>query len=169
MKDSVFWKTMENALHSADFKIVHSDEKERNRKLIASQLILGCTHFCNSLAGLSMHREKLRLNKPVCAGMTNLDNSKILMNNIFYNTLKKQYNARCELIYTDTDSLLLQIQTTMSTRTWKTKVFARHKRLTNDYLIYSNTNKIVLGKMKDEMAGVPITECVWLRLKMYSI
>lgn len=110
LSKTVFWKTMENALHSADFKIVHSDEKERNRKLIASQLIWGCTHFCNSLAGFSMHREKLRLNKPVCAGMTILDNSKILMNNIFYNTLKKQYNARCELIYTDTDSLLLEIQ-----------------------------------------------------------
>jgi len=43
--------------------------------------------------------------------MTILDNSKILMYHFFYNELKKQYGSRCELLYTDTDSLLLEIET----------------------------------------------------------
>jgi len=42
--------------------------------------------------------------------MTILDNSKILMYDFFYE-LKKQYGSRCELLYTDTDSLLLEIET----------------------------------------------------------
>ena len=42
--------------------------------------------------------------------MTSLDNSKILMYD-FFNELKKQYGSRCELLYTDTDSLLLEIET----------------------------------------------------------
>jgi len=53
----------------------------------------------------------LVLNKSVYTGMTTLDNSKILMYNFFYNILKPKYGPKCELIYTDTDSVLLDIQT----------------------------------------------------------
>ena len=37
-----------------------------------------------------------------------------------------------------------------------------------DHFLFSNVNK-VLGKMEDETAGVPITEIVGLRPKMYSM
>ena len=33
------------------------------------------------------------------------------MYDFYYNTLKEKYGSRCELLYTDTDSLLLHIQT----------------------------------------------------------
>ena len=59
-----------------------------------------------------MRKTKLVLNKPVYRGMKILDNSKILMYDFFYNHLKKkQYGSKCELLYTDTDSLLLEIET----------------------------------------------------------
>ena len=32
---------------------------------------------------------------------------------------------------------------------------------------YDNLNKLVVGKMKDETAGVAIEEFVWLKPKMY--
>ena len=38
-----------------------------------------------------------------------------------------------------------------------------------EHPLYSNVNKKVLGKMKDECNGTPIAECVCLRSKMYSI
>lgn len=38
-----------------------------------------------------------------------------------------------------------------------------------NHRLYSNENKKVLGKMKDECNGVPISECVCLRSKNYSI
>ena len=38
-----------------------------------------------------------------------------------------------------------------------------------EHPLHSNTNKKVLGKMKDECAGTPIAEVVCLRPKMYSI
>jgi len=49
----------------------------------------------------------------------------------------------------------------------------KHLYDTSDYPkehpLHSNTNKKVLGKMKDECAGTPIAESVCLRLKMHSI
>ena len=57
-----------------------------------------------------MRKEKVLLNKPVCVGMTILGNSKILMYDFYYNDLKKKYGPRCNPLYTDTDSLLMEIQ-----------------------------------------------------------
>jgi len=67
--------------------------------------------FSNDLVGIDMRKSKLLLNKPVYTGMTILDNSKILIYDFFYNELKKQYGSRCGLLYTDTDSLLPEIET----------------------------------------------------------
>ena len=96
--------------------------------------------------------------------MTILYNSKILMYDFIYNELKKQYGSRCKLLYTDTDSLLLEIETDDVYKDIET-----NKNLydTSDYPkehpLHSNTNKKVLGKMKGECAGTPIAECVCLR------
>ena len=39
----------------------------------------------------------------------------------------------------------------------------------NKHFLFSNENKKVLGKFKDELGGVPISEYVGLRPKMYSV
>ena len=170
MNNSVFEKTMENLRNRVDIKIVHSNETDKMRKLIASPLYSRHVLFSNHLAGVDMRKTKLVLNKPVYTGMTILDNSKILMYDFFYNELKKQYGSRCELLYTDTNSLLREIETDDVYKDIET-----NKNLydTSDYPkehpLHSNANKKALGKMKDECAGTPIAECVCLRPKMYSI
>ncbi len=117
-----------------------------------------------------MRKSKLILNKSVYTGMTILDNSKILMYDFFYNHLKKEYGPRCELLYTDMDSLLLEIETD---DVYKDIELNRLLYDTSDYPkehpLHLNANRKVLDKMKDECAGTPIAECVCLRPKMYSI
>ena len=109
--------------------------------------------FSNDLVAVDMHKSKLFLNKPVYTGITILDNSKIQMYGVFYNEIKKQYGPRCELLYTDTYSLLLEIETDDVYKDIET-----NKNLydTSDYPkehpLYSSANKTVLGKMKDECA-----------------
>ena len=167
MNNSVFGKTMENLRNRVEIKIVRSNETDKIRKLVASPLYSRHVMFSNDLFGIDMRKSKLLLNKPVYTGMTILDNSKILMYYFFYNELKKKYGPKCELLYTDTDSLLLEIETDDVY-----KDIEKHKNLydTSDYPkehpLYSNSNKKVLGKMKDECAGTPIEECVCLRPKM---
>ena len=117
-----------------------------------------------------MRKEKVFFNKPVYVGMTILDNSKILMYDFYYNNFKKKYSPRCNLLYTDTDSLSMEIQTD---DVYKDMEGQKDLYDTSDYPkehpLYSEVNKKVLGKMKDEMNGKPISECVCLRPKMYSI
>ena len=110
VNNSVFGKTMENLRNSTDFKIVRDWEPEKIRKLVSSPSFHRFTIFGNDMAGIHMHKTRLVLNKPVYTGMTILENSKILMYDFFYNHLKFIYGPKCELIYTDTDSLLLNIQ-----------------------------------------------------------
>ena len=91
--------------------LVRGYEENRIRKLIARPLFARFNIFENDLAATQMHKSKLVLNRPVYVGMSILDLSKHLMYDFYYNKLKPQYGHHCELLYTDTDSLLLEIQT----------------------------------------------------------
>ena len=124
MNNSVFGKTMENVRKHVQIELARSDETEKIRKLVASPLYSRHVIFSNDLVGIDMHKSQLQLDKPVYTGMTILDNSKILMYDFFYNELKRQYGPKCELLYTDTDSLLLEIETDdVSKDIEKTKIF----------------------------------------------
>lgn len=109
--NSPFGKTMENVWKRVNIKIVRSDDRKKVRKLITSHRFAGYTLFSNDPAGFRMHTECAKLNKPICCGMTILDNSKIMMYDFYYNDLKRQYGPKRGLIYTDTDSLMQEIET----------------------------------------------------------
>ena len=91
----------------------------------------------------------------------------------YYNKLKKKYGEICTLLYTDTDSSLVDI---------KRKDVYKDMSETEDEFDFSDypkqhplnneTNEKVIGKMKDECAhcaGTPIAEYIGLRSKLYSI
>ena len=170
MNNSVFGKTMENLRKRVDVKLVRASEEDKIRRLIASPAFARANIFDDDLAAIQVHKSRLVLNRPVYVGMSILDLSKSLMYDFYYNRMKAQHGDRCQLIYTDTDSLLLEIQTEDVYRD-----IAEHAHLydTSDYPkghpLHSTVNKKVLGKMKDECAGRPIAEYVGLRPKMYSI
>ena len=117
-----------------------------------------------------MHKTKLVLNKPVYTGMTILENSKMLIYGFFYNYLKAKYGQKCELIYTDTDSLLLNIQTEDVYKDMKVDSWLYDtSNYPKDHPLYDVRNKKALGKMKDECGGDVIEEVVAVRPKMYSV
>ena len=111
MNNSVFGKTMENKRKRVDIRLIRSHEKERLGKQIASPSYAGFTLFDSDFAAIEVCKSKLVRNKPVDVGMSILDSSNHLMHDFFYNNIKKQYGENCSLLYTDTDSLLLEIQT----------------------------------------------------------
>src|SRR5919206_3697107 len=105
-----------------------------------------------------------------------LDLSKLLMYQFYYGTLKAKYGDKVKLCYTDTDSLLVEIQTD--------DINADLIKMANkfDFNDYSSdhpirqalgdkikANKKVPGTFKDECEGKVITEFIGLRPKMYSL
>ena len=170
MNNSVFGKTMENLRKRVGVKLVHANEEDKLRRLIASPAFVRANIFDDDLAAVQMHKSRLVLNRPIYVGMSILDLSKTLMYDFYYNRLQRQYGERCQLLYTDTDSLLLEIETEDVYED-----MAKHQDLydTSDFPkghpLHSTENKKVLGKMKDECAGRSIAEYVGLRPKMYSI
>ena len=92
------------------------------------------------------------------------------MYDFYYNNVKKNYGSNADLLYTDTDSLLLEIKTPnvyddmqKNIEDYDTSDYPK------DHPLYSVKNKKVLGKMKDEVTGRVIAEFIGLRPKMYSI
>ena len=163
MNNLVFGKTMENLRNRVDVKIVQVWETNKIRKLVSDPSYDRFTLFSNDMAGIHIHKRRLVLNKPVYTGMTILENSKILMYEFYYNHLKARYGPRCDLIYTDTDSLLLHIQTEDVYKDMKEELWLYDtSNYRKDHPLYDVRNKKVLGKMKDECGGEPIEEVVAL-------
>ena len=170
MNNSVFGKTMENLRNRVYVNIVREWETDKICKLLSGPSFGRFAIFGNDMAGIHMHKTKLVLNKPVFTGMTILEKSKILMYDFFYNHLKAKYWQKCELIYTDTDSSIVNIQTEdvykdMKEDSWlyDTSNYSKDHPLFDD-LIFDD-----LGKMKDECGGNVIEEVVTVRPKMYSV
>ena len=104
---------MENLRKRVDIKLVITDgtENEKLRKPIAKPNFNRRVRFSDELSAMLVNKTHLTLNKPIYVGFTFLDLSKELMYDWYYNSLKKRYGDNCTLLYTDTDSLLVDSKT----------------------------------------------------------
>ena len=117
-----------------------------------------------------MHEIKpvLVLHKPIYVEFTVLDLSKWMMYDFHYNFIKKIFNAK--LLFTDTDSLTYEIKSEdVYKEFYKWKDLFDFSNYSKDSKFYDDTNKKVIGKMKDEYGGVIIDQFIGLKSKMYSI
>ena len=167
MNNSVFGKTMENIRKRVDVKLVTNEKKLL--KLSSKPTYVSSKIFNENLVAVHKIKETLILNRPAYVGMCILDLSKTLMYDCHYNYIKNNYKDKAKLLFTDTDSL-----------TYETEAEDVHKDFWNDNNKFDNsdypenspyfdkTNQKVIGKFKGEACGVPITEFVGWRSKMYS-
>ena len=167
MNNSVFGKTMENLRNRVDVRLI-TDEKKLV-KWASRPTFVSSKIFNENLVAVHKVKEVLKLNKPSYVGMCILDISKTLMYDFHYNYIKKKYGDKAKLLFTDTDSLMYEIQTKDAYKDfWSDKEKFDNSDYPKDSPFYFGDNKKVIGKFKDEAAGIPITEFVGLRPKMYS-
>ena len=167
MNNSVFGKTMENLRKRVDVRLVTS--KHKLLKLASKPTFVSSKIFNDNLVAVHKIKETLILNGPVYVGMCILDLSKTLMYDFHYNYIKKKYGTKARLLFTDTDSLTYVIQTEdVYQDFWKDRHLFDNSDYPESSPYFDKTNKKVIGKFKDEAAGVPICEFVGLRSKMYS-
>ncbi|KAL4108153.1 hypothetical protein QTP88_018399 [Uroleucon formosanum] len=168
MNNSVYGRTMMNVRNHVDIRLCSNASKVE--KLIAKPNFDRRTIFTENLAAVHMKRTQISFKQPIYIGMCILDLSKMLMYDFYYNIIKKKYGNRVRLLYTDTDSLILEI---------KTNDFYQDIKINLDHFDTSDypkdniyglplVNKKVLGKFKDELNGKIMTEFIGLRSKLYS-
>jgi hypothetical protein len=190
LNNAVFGKTMENVRNRSNLQLV-TDRKSLIKMVSKPHYKEGIIfreddEDGNFLVGVAMHTTSVKLDKPIYAGVSILDLSKLHMYGFHYERVKPLWGERAKLLFTDTDSLCYWVKTGDAygdmigslleemdmSETAKEKACSFYGFLTDGEkrLVDENAraNKKVLGKFKDETGGVPITEFVGLRAKCYS-
>jgi hypothetical protein len=159
---------MENVRKRVNVELVHNDK--RIEKAIAKINYNSHKIFSEDLVGVHTNKTKVVLDKPIYAGMTILDLSKITMYDFHYNVMMTQYEHKdVKLLFTDTDSLCYYIKTQDLYKDMeKNKQHYDLSDYDSKHFLFDPTNKKVLCKFKDETNGTPIKEFVGLRSKMYA-
>lgn len=167
MNNSVFGKTMENLRKRVDVRLV--TDKKKLLKLASKPTYMSTKIFNKNLVAVHKIKETLTLNRPAYVGICILDLSKTLMYDFHYNYIKNNYGDKAKLLFTDTDSLTYEIESEdVYQDFWNDKEKFDNSDYPQNSPFFDITNKKVIGKFKDEAAGMPVTEFVGLRSKMYS-
>ena len=167
MNNSVYGKTMENIRKRVDVRLVTS--KEKLLKLASKPTYVSSKIFNENLVAVHKIKETLTMNRPAYIGMCILDLSKTLMYDFHYNYIKHKYGNKAKLLFTDTDSLTYEIKTNDAYNDFfKDKSKFDNSDYPENSPYFNKINKKIIGKFKDEAAGVPVVEFIGLRSKMYS-
>ena len=175
LNNSVFGKTMEDVRRRIDIKLLTTPKqfKKHAAKVTYKRSVV----FVNDekkqdyFVGLEAQRTRVKLDKPIYTGFTVLELSKLHMYEYHYTHMMKVYGPeRAKLLFTDTDSLTYLIQTEDVYKDMKQdQSLYDTSNYPKEHFLFSNINKKVIGKFKDETGGLPVTEWIGLRAKMYSL
>ena len=158
---------MENLCKRVDVRLVTNEKKLD--KLTSKPTYVSSKIFNENPMALHKVKETLTLNRLAYVGMCILNLNKTLMYDFHYNYIKKKYGNRARLLFTNTDSLIYEIEAKDVYKDfWNDKDTFDNSDYPENSPYYCNANKKVIGKFKDEACGVPITEFVGLKSKMYS-
>ena len=156
---------MENLRKIINVRLVNKAEnflKNTSKPIYITHKIFG-----KDFAAIHEIKAVLILNKPIYVGFTVLYMSKWKMYDFHYNFIKK---IDAKLLLTDTNSLTYEKKSkTVYEEFFKRKDFFDFSNYLKGSKFFNETNKKVIGKMKDELGGVIVTEFVGLKSLMYSI
>ena len=165
MNNAIFGKSMENVLNRSNINY----DREKLLKMIRQPNFQNAYQISNKLCLVESKPIKTIFNKLIYLGSVILETSKLHMHQFWYDHLKEKYNNKVELIYTDTGSFIIQVETNdIYKKMLENKILYDFSDYPINHLNYDITNKKVLGKFKDELNSLIITEFIGLKPKMYS-
>ena len=111
MNNAVFGKTMENVRNHVDVKLCTKWEGRYGAEaMIAKPNFHSRSVFAENLIAVELRRLVVKLNKPIYVGMCILDISKTCLYEFHHEHVTPLYGAKCQIMYTDTDSLIYHIE-----------------------------------------------------------
>ena len=174
MNNAVLVKMNENLRKRREIKLIITEE--RRKKLVSVPNFASCTPFSDHLMAIEMRKTCIYIDKPILVGQAILDKSKELMHKFFCDYLKPKYGEKLRLLYMDTDSFVLYVETDDFYKDTKddlkewfdTSSYDKNMVLPEEFAKNGYVNKKVIGEMKDEISKGHMTEFVALALKVYA-
>ena len=109
MNNCIYGKTIENQKKRSDIRLVTS--RREAEPLVNKPHCLDFRAFDESTAAIELRKVICRIDKPFYVGFTVLELSKLHMYRFHYNVIKPKYGEKARLLFTDTDSLMYEIET----------------------------------------------------------
>ena len=175
MNNSVFGKIIQNVRKRREIKLAVTEE--RTKKLVSESNYKSRVAFSDHLLATEMRKTRIYMDKPIMVGQAILDKSKELMYHFYYNYLIPKYKQNVKLMYMDTDSFVLEIETDDfyedikdDLKEWfDTSGYDKNMMLPDEYAKIASVNKKRIGMMKDELGKGYMKEFVALSPKVYAI
>lgn len=168
--NSNFGKFIENKRTHLECKIV--SDKDKFEELVASPRYSNFKVLNSSgIVAVFLKLRHIAMTQAWAIGFTILERSKGLIYSDYYKRIKPALENHCSVLFTDTDSLCLQISPKFSTedvlaRLGEVMDFSNYPK---DHPLYNATRQNQLGFWKDEMKGAELVEFVGLASKTYSM
>ena len=171
ISNSLYGRTLLNKRRNSKRTSLVSTKLVFNRRA-SSPLLNSCKVINENLLMMVSDCERVKLNSPLQIGFFVLERAKYYIYHFFYKVLKPYYGNNVSLIYSDTDSLLLDIKCEDIFSELANGPISEYMDFSNfdvSHPLFSNKNKGVLGKLKSEIGSKIIEEVVALQPKVYSI
>ena len=119
---------------------------------------------------ITHNKKSIIADSPLYIGCAILDLAKLKMYTYYYDTLVKNYGERVKLLYMDTDSFIISIETSdiLKELAGPLKNSIDFSNFPVEHNLYNEQDKGKLGKLKLETGINPILEFVGVKPKAYS-
>jgi hypothetical protein len=171
--NSVFGKTLENVRGRSRCEMIFSEK--RFQKVIKELQYKSHDIINQDTVLVERYKNKVVLNKPVYAGAVILQRSKLQMYYWYYGFFKKLYGDKVTLCFTDTDSLIIYVECediykdiNDNRNLFDMSDYPKNYKNMEGKLMFDETNKKELQKIKDETQGQVISSHYGVRAKNYS-
>ena len=170
--NSVFGKFIENQKNQTEIRYVQNGAEALT--YLNSPYTKGYSVINESLIIFEQQKKKVVLDRPIQIGVTILEYAKLVMFSYYHDVLKKSFGDRVKLLYTDTDSFVIELRTrdlyadlSVISHTLDTSNFPKE----NHYLsgLFTNDYNSELFYFKSEVGGDDIVAFIALRAKVYSL
>lgn len=172
-----FWKLMVNSVYG---KTIESITNRKQVKIVKDPSVFSFLitrpnydrHIIinKDLVIVLLNPESINVDKPYYIGFSILEISKFIMYDFFYNILRPYFGVEgVNLLYSDTDSLALNIRTTNIIKDLQNlKSNMDFSNLNPSHPLFSKENMAQLFKFKEEFGLRPISRLCALKSKVYS-
>jgi hypothetical protein len=165
MNNSVFGKTMENLRGRIQVDCCFNDERQKH---LQSKTTWKSTtgYGDNTFSLVELSKKIVKFDKPIYAGFTILDSSKLHMHDFRYNIMNPKYGDNIQLLMTDTDSFVYEIKTEdLYTDMKGMKEHYDMSEYSKESGLYNGEHEKVIGKFKDESPDEVIGSFAGIRSK----